>query len=37
MTNNISISVPGNVSTATADQIALKTGAAVQRAMARNG
>jgi hypothetical protein len=34
---NISISVPGNVSRSTADQIALKSGAAVQRAINRNG
>jgi hypothetical protein len=34
---NISITVPGNVSRATADQIALRTGAAVNRAINRNG
>lgn len=34
---NISINVPGNVSRATADQIALQTGVEVQRALGRNG
>jgi hypothetical protein len=34
---SININVPGNVSKSTADQIALQTGVAVQRALARNG
>lgn len=37
VTNNINITVPGNVTRSTADQIAIKSGAAVQRAMQRNG